>query len=126
MPPMRLGTMEEWVVRVQDETTAGPSLIHPFHIHVNPFFVTHHNGVPLPQGHPRRRWQDTIAIPPQGSITFRTRFDNFAGDFVIHCHNLRHEDRGMMHKVRVVDDAEADSTEVESEESAAAGHSHQH
>ena len=95
-PPMRLNTVEEWVVKVEDTTPAGPFLIHPFHIHVNPFFVTHHNGELLPAYHPRRRWQDTIAIPPQGSITFRTRFDNFTGDFVIHCHNVRHEDRGMM------------------------------
>ena len=96
---MTLGDEEAWTVLNDDFST------HPFHIHVNPFFVTHINGVELAKGDPLRRWQDTIALPPslgsQGSVGFNTRFESFRGDFVIHCHILRHEDSGMMQKVRV-------------------------
>jgi FtsP/CotA-like multicopper oxidase with cupredoxin domain len=127
-PPMRLNTVEEWELKVVDASPGGQFLIHPFHIHVNPFYVTHHNGEPLPPYHPRRRWQDTIAIPPRGSITFRTRFDNFTGDFVIHCHNLRHEDRGMMHRVQVVDgsavDPDNDAAVATGEHGATTTHQH--
>ena len=92
---MELGTAEEWTVHEETEFT------HPFHIHVNPFFVTHINGVELPSDDPRRRWQDTIALPPGNAVKFRTRFADFAGKFVIHCHILGHEDAGMMQAVRV-------------------------
>ena len=99
---MKLDTTEEW--RLSNESDA----FHPFHIHVNPFFVTHINDVELDQDSPLRRWQDTIAIPEQvddtpGSITFQTRFVDFTGVFVIHCHILDHEDKGMMRIVEVVE-----------------------
>ncbi|WP_337660284.1 multicopper oxidase family protein [Anderseniella sp. Alg231-50] len=98
---MALGTSEEW--RIQN-TTSGT---HPFHIHVNPFFVTHIDGKELPLDSPLRRWQDTIALPvgsdgEPGSITCRSRFIDFKGKFVIHCHILFHEDRGMMQAVEVI------------------------
>jgi FtsP/CotA-like multicopper oxidase with cupredoxin domain len=98
---MKLGTTEQWTVINETKRT------HPFHIHVNPFFVTHINGTELQADSPLRRWQDTIALPPQrdgtpGSVIFRTRFADFAGAFVIHCHILAHEDGGMMQKVEVV------------------------
>ncbi len=103
---MVLGTAEEWTLtNVTFET-------HPFHIHVNPFFVTHIAGEELASDDPRRRWQDTLAIPPdQGasappdhnSVKFRTRFADFTGKFVIHCHILFHEDAGMMQAVEVIE-----------------------
>lgn len=98
---MKIDTAEEWTVKNEDSRT------HPFHIHVNPFFVTHINGIKLPENSPLRRWQDTIALPPTqdgmtGSIKFLTRFETFTGKFVIHCHILFHEDFGMMQKVEVI------------------------
>jgi FtsP/CotA-like multicopper oxidase with cupredoxin domain len=33
---------------------------------------------------------------PWGSITTRSRFEDYTGEYVIHCHFLGHEDRGMM------------------------------
>ncbi len=103
-PPMKLGTAERWTVTNRNTFT------HPFHIHVNPFFVTHLYGEELPEGHPLRRWQDTMAIPvaaahgvdPAGSFTMLSRFVRFTGKYVIHCHILEHEDEGMMKAVEVV------------------------
>ena len=102
-PKMKLGTVGDWTVANSTGFT------HPFHIHVNPFFITHIRGEKLKEGDPRRRWQDTIALPNEeingdkpGTIRFLTKFENFTGKFVIHCHILRHEDTGMMQAVEVV------------------------
>lgn len=99
---MTLGTAEEWTI--ENNTNA----VHAHHIHVNPFLITHINGVELAAEDPRRRWQDTVALPfsdndGPGSITYKTRFKEFTGKFVIHCHILRHEDRGMMQTVEIVE-----------------------
>jgi FtsP/CotA-like multicopper oxidase with cupredoxin domain len=89
---VKRGEVEEWTLR--NTSTEW----HPFHIHVNPFQVTHINGKPVSTV----EHEDVVPIPPGGSITMRTRFDDFVGRFVIHCHILFHEDHGMMATVRVV------------------------
>jgi FtsP/CotA-like multicopper oxidase with cupredoxin domain len=49
---------------------------------------------------PEPRWMDTVAIPRNGGrVVFRTRFDDFVGEWVHHCHILLHEDNGMMQVV---------------------------
>ena len=98
---MSLGTEEAWTIA---NRTGG---VHVFHIHVNPFFITHVNGEELAEGDPRRRWQDTIGMPlgsntNPGTVSYKTRFESFKGKFVIHCHILRHEDQGMMQTVELV------------------------
>ncbi|MFY0680252.1 MAG: multicopper oxidase domain-containing protein [Thalassovita sp.] len=96
------GTAEEWTIA--NSTGA----VHAHHIHVNPFLITHINGHEFAKDDPLRRWQDTVALPfsatdGPGTITYKTRFETFTGKFVIHSHILRHEDRGMMQIVEVVD-----------------------
>jgi FtsP/CotA-like multicopper oxidase with cupredoxin domain len=82
-----LNTVEEWTV-VNDSP-----LVHPFHIHVNPFQLTHLNGVPVDEP----GFRDTVSLPPLGgSITFRTLFADFTGRSVFHCHLVPHSDLGMM------------------------------
>ncbi|MCH2076564.1 MAG: multicopper oxidase domain-containing protein [Rhodobacteraceae bacterium] len=98
---VELGTSEEWTI--ENNTNAA----HAHHIHVNPFLVTHINGVELAVRDLLRRWQDTVALPfstnsGPGKITYKTRFETFRGKFVMHCHVLRHEDRGMMQVVEVL------------------------
>jgi FtsP/CotA-like multicopper oxidase with cupredoxin domain len=44
--------------------------------------------------------QCTVTIP--GRFKMRTRFVDYTGAFVVHCHILMHEDRGMMQLVEVV------------------------
>ena len=92
-----LGSVEEWTLFNMNP------IRHPFHIHVNPFQVVRINGAPIDP-----YWADTIALPNNGSptnptsVTFRTRFRDFAGTYVMHCHMLTHEDMGMMQTVVVV------------------------
>ncbi|MBY4677039.1 multicopper oxidase family protein [Marinobacterium arenosum] len=85
-----LGAVEEW--EVYNHTAES----HPFHIHVNPFQML--SGGNVPPG----TWLDTVNLAPFQRIRFRTRFENYTGTFVFHCHNLTHEDLGMMQAVRVV------------------------
>ena len=58
------------------------------------------------------RWQDTVTLPPKGgSITFRHRVSDFTGLYVVHCHILQHEDRGMMINVLTVPNQETSPEE---------------
>jgi suppressor of ftsI len=88
-----LGATEEWrLVNISPDT-------HPFHIHVNDFQVIEVNGEPVDA----YSWEDTTPIPAFGEIVIRTRFLDFPGKFVYHCHILDHEDMGMMGIVEVVE-----------------------
>ncbi|MBA2520089.1 MAG: multicopper oxidase family protein [Chloroflexia bacterium] len=89
---VRLNTTEEWVIR------NASSSWHPFHIHINDYQVVAVNGQPVPV----RYHEDTTGLPPFGEITMRTRFRDFPGRWVFHCHILLHEDHGMMGTVRAL------------------------
>lgn len=100
---VQLGATEEWTL-YNDNPNAGGAA-HPFHIHVNPFQVV---AIKTGPGKPEIQlptpwiWWDTVAIPPGGYIRMRSRFVDFSGAYVLHCHILGHEDRGMMEMVNVV------------------------
>jgi FtsP/CotA-like multicopper oxidase with cupredoxin domain len=85
------------------------SVDHPFHIHQNPFWIIRVE-VPDENGDlvnilPEPRWADVVALPRNGGrVVFRSRFVDFVGEFVNHCHILLHEDNGMMQRVAVVSD----------------------
>ena len=85
---------------------------HPFHIHVNPMWVTRIE-VPDEQGRLHNlldepRWMDTVSIPRNGGrVVFRTRFADYTGRWIHHCHILMHEDMGMMQEVECVASAAA-------------------
>lgn len=89
---MVLGDTEEWTFINE---TYEP---HPIHIHQNPFQVVAVNGKPVDERH----YRDTATLPAFGTLTFRTRFLDFTGKFVWHCHILFHEDHGMMQLLEVV------------------------
>ena len=85
-------------------TTKGAD--HPFHVHVNPFWVTRLE-VPDDQGRLHNVidepvWMDTVSIPRGGRVVFRSRFADYTGMWVNHCHILMHEDHGMMQAVQVL------------------------
>jgi hypothetical protein len=75
---------------------------HSFHIHQNPFWVMRIE-IPDENGNlvnilDAPRWMDTIRIPRhRGRVVFRSRFLDYVGSYVHHCHILLHEDNGMMH-----------------------------
>lgn len=101
---MKLGATEEWTLF--NDTPAGGAA-HPFHIHINPFQIVQWFDPALnlpPSGVPMAKpwvWWDTFAIPPGGWVKMFTRFVDYTGTYVFHCHILGHEDRGMMQLVNV-------------------------
>ncbi|HEY9677652.1 MAG TPA: multicopper oxidase domain-containing protein [Drouetiella sp.] len=104
----RLNSVEEWrfVNNNNDE--------HPIHVHVNDFQVVEYND-PAPGIHtgpnqfsidnanapaPKMNSDEDVVEP--GILTFRTRFDEYTGVYVTHCHRLNHEDNGLMALINVL------------------------
>lgn len=46
-------------------------------------------------------WKDTVLIMPGEKVQLLIRFENYMGTFLYHCHNLEHEDAGMMRNYRI-------------------------
>ena len=95
---VRLGAVEEWTIR---NTHAHDD--HVFHIHTNPFQVIEVSGEPQAD----RPWRDTAIVPRPakgGSIVIRSRFLDYTGVFMMHCHMMNHEEMGMMQAVEVYKD----------------------
>lgn len=88
---IRLGAVEEWTINNLHSDD------HVFHIHVNPFQVTQVNGRPAPN----LPWRDTVVVPRGGSVVFRSRFLDYTGIFMLHCHMMNHEELGMMQTVEI-------------------------
>ena len=77
---------------------------HPMHLHgeqfqiikreVNPRFKNAHASIS--KGLVDSGWKDTTLVMPGEKVTFLKPFNDFKGLFMYHCHNLEHEDMGMM------------------------------
>jgi FtsP/CotA-like multicopper oxidase with cupredoxin domain len=77
---------------------------HPMHLHgeqfkivkreLNPAFRHVHNTVK--DGLVDNGLADTVLVMPGEKVTFLKPFNDFTGLFMYHCHNLEHEDMGMM------------------------------
>jgi len=93
------GAVEDWTI----ENRAND--VHDFHIHQVHFLLEAVNGVPVSKR--QRQFYDTYQVADwrggdYPSITVRMDFRGpTIGDFVYHCHILKHEDRGMMAIIRV-------------------------
>jgi len=47
-------------------------------------------------------WKDTVLVLPGETVQVLVRFEDYAGLYLYHCHNLEHEDGGMMRNYKVV------------------------
>ena len=89
------GQVERWSFRNDS------ALPHPVHLHGTHFQVAARQGgrgmvLPWEAG-----WKDTVLVMPQETVDVLVRFDAYRGLFLLHCHNLQHEDMGMMLNVDV-------------------------
>jgi FtsP/CotA-like multicopper oxidase with cupredoxin domain len=74
---------------------------HPIHLHATHFRVLSRAGgrgevLPWEGG-----LKDTLLVYPDETVRIAVRFDAYRGLFPLHCHNLEHEDSGMMLNVQV-------------------------
>jgi FtsP/CotA-like multicopper oxidase with cupredoxin domain len=97
---VRLGSVEEWTIINTHEHDD-----HMFHIHTNPFQVIEVSGQPQAD----RPWRDTVLVPRPakgGRTVIRSRFLDYTGVFMLHCHMMNHEELGMMQAVEVYKDGD--------------------
>jgi spore coat protein A len=67
---------------------------HPVHVHLAPFQVLTRGGGKLSAYD--HGWKDTVDIRPAEVVEVPVRFTAHKGKYLIHCHNLEHEDMAMM------------------------------
>lgn len=81
----QLGTVERWRFTTD--------VHHPVHAHLVHFQVEQ-DGAPA--------WKDTIDVAPSSRAEVLVPIEGYRGRYVLHCHNLEHEDRMMMADFSVV------------------------
>ncbi|MBL6987922.1 MAG: multicopper oxidase domain-containing protein [Methylobacter sp.] len=77
---------------------------HPMHLHGEQFQIvkrevnTRSSGLyaTVSSGFIQNGWKDTVLVMPGEKVTILKPFNDFKGLFMYHCHNLEHEDMGMM------------------------------
>jgi FtsP/CotA-like multicopper oxidase with cupredoxin domain len=98
---VKLGTTEDWEIQNLDGMMA---MAHPIHLHGGQFQVVERAVSPsgqavaetLREGLIDEGWKDTFLLLPGERVRLRMRFERHPGLFLYHCHNLEHEDAGMM------------------------------
>ena len=58
-------------------------------------------GPPMPPDAVEAGWKDTALAMAGETVEVLVRFDSYRGVFPLHCHNLQHEDMGMMLNIEV-------------------------
>lgn len=91
------GSTEIW----EFDNTAGDE-IHPMHIHGVQFQVLGRTGGRNQVIASEKGWKDTILLMPGEKVRVIMTFPDYRGVFVFHCHNLEHEDDGMMLNYQII------------------------
>jgi FtsP/CotA-like multicopper oxidase with cupredoxin domain len=116
------GTMEEWNLR--NDVLAG-NWVHPVHIHFEEGRILERTTRPDPVNQPNlhvpvnlqqvqgvglnpdedgnNARRDVYPLPGQNTVKLRMKFRDFTGRYLIHCHNMNHEDNFMMVRWDIVD-----------------------
>jgi spore coat protein A len=90
----KLGSAEIWTI----ENKSG-GWFHPVHIHLIDFQILSRNGkAPYPW---ERGPKDVVYIGENEKVDVIMRFGPHKGRYMVHCHNLPHEDHSMMFQFRV-------------------------
>lgn len=108
---VKLNTLEVWeFVNEQNpnEAMEKMGMVHPMHIHGVQFQVIDRQMLApaliagwdsVREGYVDEGWKDTVLIMPGEQVRLLLRFD-LPDLFLFHCHNLEHEDLGMMRNYR--------------------------
>jgi len=108
------GTCEEWFINNNTPNADGPTnWAHPVHIHFEEFQIIERwaliggvfQQVPVPPLADGRK--DVTKVEPGEAARIRMQFRDYLGDYLIHCHNMGHEDAFMMVHWVIVPDAAA-------------------
>lgn len=92
------GQVEIW--HLKNRKFGSLEMIHPVHIHLVNFQILERNGkAPKPW---ERGWKDTVSLDNGEEVKLIMRFEGYRGRYLMHCHNLEHEDHSMMARFDVV------------------------
>jgi FtsP/CotA-like multicopper oxidase with cupredoxin domain len=99
---VKLNTLEAW--EFINQANGMIQMAHPIHIHGVQFQVLERQVAPqfkavwetVRSGYVDEGWKDTVLLWPSERVTLLVRFEDFPGLFMYHCHNLEHEDLGLM------------------------------
>jgi FtsP/CotA-like multicopper oxidase with cupredoxin domain len=105
---VKLGDLEIW--EFENRLGSGMGMMgsmqlpHPMHIHGLQFQVIERTISPeaadrwssLREGIFDQGWHDTVLVFPGEKVKILLKFEDFEGLYLYHCHNLEHEDMGMM------------------------------
>jgi FtsP/CotA-like multicopper oxidase with cupredoxin domain len=109
---VRLGALEAWEFVNEEnpnEMMERMGMAHPMHIHGVQFQVVGHDMLApelkagfdsVREGYVDEGWKDTVVVMPGERVRLLVKFVH-PGLFIYHCHNLEHEDLGMMRNYRV-------------------------
>ena len=97
------GTAEIWTIR-----NSGHNWGHPIHTHFEEFQIIEKNGQPIPHGDVLKSRKDVIRLGPGDEVKFFSRWRDFFGKYVMHCHNVVHEDHAMMIRWDIVEPGKGD------------------
>lgn len=103
-----LGDLEAWEFL---NTSGMPmmQMLHPLHVHAVQFQIYERtinasgadNYATVRDGFIDTGWKDTLILMPGERAKVLMRFWPYPGLFLYHCHNLEHEDQGMMRNFRI-------------------------
>jgi FtsP/CotA-like multicopper oxidase with cupredoxin domain len=104
-----LGAKEVWEFANLGGGMMGMRMAHPLHLHGRQFRVLNRQVDPrvsqgsesLRAGFTDEGWKDTVLVMPGERVRVLIHFTRYPGLFLYHCHNLEHEDMGMMRNYRV-------------------------
>ena len=92
-----IGDVEIWEV-----TNLSGGWFHPLHIHLIDFQILSRNGLaPRPF---ERGPKDVVYVGENETVRLLCKFGPHPGRYMVHCHNLVHEDHDMMHQFVVCDE----------------------
>jgi hypothetical protein len=88
-------------IEIWELENPGGGWFHPVHIHLVDFKVLDRNG------QPPREWEkgpkDVVYVGENEKVRVIMKFENQRGKYMMHCHNLVHEDHDMMTQFQVGD-----------------------
>jgi blue copper oxidase len=110
---VRLNDIEVW--EFENVTTGGMGMMggmavpHPMHIHGLQFRILSRDQSrvsnwlvnSLADGFIDDGWHDTVLVLPGERVKVLIKFEDYTGLYLYHCHNLEHEDMGMMRNYRI-------------------------
>lgn len=103
----RLGTTEIWRIY-----NSSGGWFHPLHIHLVNFQIIDRvvSGVRVKPNAWERGRKDVVQVPENEEVRIIINFDpheylNFTGPYMMHCHNVNHEDHDMMTQFQVLPQA---------------------